>query len=815
VERFGNHDVQEKIVVDSELASMNENTPADTQQATSCKDYITEREASRDKRCLHAFRSFSEAGEIDSDHLEAALMLLGYMKPCKAWIEEAAIEASRHGILENRPYTRAPTLMSMNTNEEDDGSPHHRIKLETKAVSFLDCHDFSKFVKGYEKRHYARLRESFESSCLNDEGMLRIEDLEPILKELGMPPMPGAFVEIVEDAAKADLANACGCEAEFVVDALDCRQGGQNEVSYVDENHAPEFPEHVHFPLFARICDLCGRRAGMDRSHYETMSELFKRYCLSSGDPEASTQSSGDTRSVDWLDEEGLQRILNMDVSHCVQSEEDDDDTLSEIERNGGRFNLGEFLYAMRWRMEAGITRLRDAFSGVDATGLGVLRFECMPALFESLGFATASPTILQETARTAGVSREQLDFDGVWQLLKVFNRQCGLSLDDVEDAKNIFHRCDEDSSGGINGSELRYVFHKMGFPSTYEMLQEIKEEFDLDSSGELELRELMRLVARYREREMLSIRKTFNRICRETQLSSVSCSMASGFSAPRRGPRLSMNIVFRDLLREDSGLKADRIKLSDLRTVLHSLGYTPSKEQELALLRNLDYDVTELEFWQVAGLVEHFRSWAKDEFQQNCGFTEVQLDAIRTKFESYDTDNVGLIRHNKVASMLRDLHPDMVVDQSARDLGKMLLNIGGVNEKGYLDLPGYIRIMRHYQDRREYDRLQEESEVMTSLNFSRKDVIELRQIFKMFDTNTSGELEDQELAVMLKPILPGIGGMLLEDLRSLLSEVDKDGNRNLNFVEFMTFIRKLQEKDLHGINQKSKTISFELGSQS
>merc|ERR1719198_826533 len=113
-----------------------------------------------------------------------------------------------------------------------------------------------------------------------------------------------------------------------------------------------------------------------------------------------------------------------------------------------------------------------------------------------------------------------------------------------------------------------------------------------------------------------------------------------------------------------------------------------------------------------------------------------MQLKGLRAKFKDYDRDNLGHIKHSQVASLLEELYPDSRSSQTSRALVEELLKVGGVNDKGHLDFAGYIRIMRAFQDRKDYLQLEKETQAMKELNFSRHEVVELRQVFAMFDTD-------------------------------------------------------------------------------
>jgi len=214
---------------------------------------------------------------------------------------------------------------------------------------------------------------------------------------------------------------------------------------------------------------------------------------------------------------------------------------------------------------------------------------------------------------------------------------------------------------------------------------------------------------------------------------------------------------------------------------------------------------VSEVGIWKVMSLVEEFRVLAREEFQRNHGFTKMQLDGLREKFLNYDSEDLGFIKHSQVASLLTDLFADAAHSQESRLQLEELLKISGAGQKGNLDFPGFIRLMRVYQDRQDYTRLQQETETMESLKFSRFERIELRQVFCMFDADHSGDIDADELAVMVSIIVPGVTGERLKEVKDMLNEVDTNGNRALGFIEFLKIIRMLQDRNWQGFNQKAE----------
>lgn len=790
-------------------------------QDTLPKGYFAERQASCSTRAQNVWDRMSSIGEIVRDDLVAAVQLLGHVRPNEDWIQEAVVEAQGVEDQSNPFPIPESSADGEDGNASADASTGAQQAVQHSATwtrSYLDHTEFLAFAVAYESRHFGRIRKAFEQMGPNAAGLVSLDNVQATMEKLSdMSPMPGALHELVCEAIAGGIAEFCSCGEEFAFEILFCGKCGEKRPELLPEQmvaaHHGDHPESINLNIFAHVCDLCEPRAGLTHWGFTSLRALFQR-CGKAGS----------------VDAEGVKSVLALDHSNVIHDTKADKALVEELVITRDRLGFLDFLCEMRTARAPGVKQAREVFERFPSQQRALFErdrsqgFEMLSVLFANLGFHTASPDILQEIWEAEGMS-SRISFDDFWRLLQRFNKQCGLSSHTISNIRSIFQEFDEDKSGGISVSELRYVVRRMGYPATFERVQELQEEFDADGSGELEFDEVVRLIARYRECEVVSAQSAFRRLAAKKgkrvqelkeEFDSDGSSQLECDEEVKPGEAVTESGKLRgQYLRDDTvstenqvlgcESKMVSIAVTDIKMAIQMIGYLPSKEQEATLLSSVDAGVSEVGIWKVMSLVEEFRVLAREEFQRNHGFTKMQLDGLREKFLNYDSEDLGFIKHSQVASLLTDLFADAAHSQESRLQLEELLKISGAGQKGNLDFPGFIRLMRVYQDRQDYTRLQQETETMESLKFSRFERIELRQVFGMFDADHSGDIDADELAVMVSIIVPGVTGERLKEVKDMLNEVDTNGNRALGFIEFLKIIRMLQDRNWQGFNQKAE----------
>ncbi|OAF67187.1 hypothetical protein A3Q56_05090, partial [Intoshia linei] len=81
----------------------------------------------------------------------------------------------------------------------------------------------------------------------------------------------------------------------------------------------------------------------------------------------------------------------------------------------------------------------------------------------------------------------------------------------------------------------------------------------------------------------------------------------------------------------------------------------------------------------------------------------------------------------------------------------------------------------------------------MGSVNFTKDEIEEYREIFHIFDKDEDGKINIKEIGSILNSLGQGIGD---HDLHVTIRMVDEDGNGDVNFEEFLQLMSLIQKTD-------------------
>merc|ERR1711974_318950 len=104
--------------------------------------------------------------------------------------------------------------------------------------------------------------------------------------------------------------------------------------------------------------------------------------------------------------------------------------------------------------------------------------------------------------------------------------------------------------------------------------------------------------------------------------------------------------------------------------------------------------------------------------------------------------------------------------------------------------------------------------DAIVDTKYLRKEVADFRAIFQMFDTDHSGDMGFDEFQTLLSQIFPVktvCGAKMKKELEALLKDtpgVDEAGEGELDFPGFLRIMRRLQDENFAGINDKCHEIT-------
>merc|ERR1719171_737899 len=86
-----------------------------------------------------------------------------------------------------------------------------------------------------------------------------------------------------------------------------------------------------------------------------------------------------------------------------------------------------------------------------------------------------------------------------------------GFTKDEVAEFKEVYDHFDRDGSGEVSVLELGPILLELGYPTSIDLQQRYIAEVDVDGSGEMDIGELLKVLRKYRNRELMQTEQAFH----------------------------------------------------------------------------------------------------------------------------------------------------------------------------------------------------------------------------------------------------------------------------------------------------------------
>eukprot|EP00930_Biecheleria_cincta_P053663 TRINITY_DN3926_c0_g3_i1.p1 TRINITY_DN3926_c0_g3~~TRINITY_DN3926_c0_g3_i1.p1 ORF type:complete len:913 (-),score=190.66 TRINITY_DN3926_c0_g3_i1:266-3004(-) len=165
----------------------------------------------------------------------------------------------------------------------------------------------------------------------------------------------------------------------------------------------------------------------------------------------------------------------------------------------------------------------------------------------------------------------------------------------------------------------------------------------------------------------------------------------------------------------------------------------------------------------------------------------EEKSDAIQTLFNQYDKDNSGDLSTKEICAILIDLdfQPRSLSEQGAMS---QLIDEADADGSGQLNVQELLFLVQRISERMVQLRREEEYKSAKALNFTLGDINEFRRAFDSFDVSGDGYLSVSEVWSALSILRWKVNDA---KFARMMEEADEDGSGQLDFIEFLTLLRK------------------------
>merc|ERR1712151_612291 len=98
-------------------------------------------------------------------------------------------------------------------------------------------------------------------------------------------------------------------------------------------------------------------------------------------------------------------------------------------------------------------------------------------------------------------------------------------------------------------------------------------------------------------------------------------------------------------------------------------------------------------------------------------------------------------------------------------------------------------------------EKMEKERKAVLAAHFSKAELKEFRQVFRMYDVDKNGTFDFDELQQMIAVLVPhATGHKATKQLMSMMMEMDEDNSHSLDFPEFLILMKKILSENWQNI---------------
>jgi len=337
----------------------------------------------------------------------------------------------------------------------------------------------------------------------------------------------------------------------------------------------------------------------------------------------------------------------------------------------------------------------------------------------------------------------------------------------------------DETDSCEIDKLDVGKALRWLGYDSSFQVMQHLIREVDVDESGKLGIVEFKKLVRMYREREL----------------------------------RQMPNSLFKLGVLGKRHMENQHLKLNEdhVRLALGALGC--SKREVEVEFRDTPMPMDGYDIHTTIAAAMRCRDRMRRFYRENLGFGPEEVKKFQAMFQQFDKDDSGTVDSSELQILFERMLPGMATSKMFRPKLLEILSRAGIGVDGdknsTVEFSKFLRLVREFHDLSEQERLSlEEGTILKSL-FSSAEVKAFREIFIFLDEDGRDCLSFDQVKEMIAGVAP-LGDKLIGRLRTMWpGKASDDSQRGdlgtIDFPEFLNLMKQLLDVNFGGIKDKTQ----------
>lgn len=467
--------------------------------------------------------------------------------------------------------------------------------------------------------------------------------------------------------------------------------------------------------------------------------------------------------------------------------------TLSEIRQiaaeidqdSNGEFSFQELLKLVRRVRDAERDKLVHVFQTYGSDPTYCPTAELGRALCD-LGYIVQEETIQEVVGEVStGKGKPGLDMPEFVAFLRRYRQTEGFTRAEREDLEGVFQRESKGENGGLRTLDVGRVLRWSGFTRTVQQVQNLVAWIDFDCSGELEFDEFLKLVRRMYQDEARARHDTF-RALENTAVHRIPTASLTAAIVMLHGVEPDPERVQESLNRVAAKApKAPRGRLSKFAQLASGMAKAESPNS--------------LSLQDFEAFFHHYRQLLLEEMHANAGYSPMEVEKLRSTFNSYDKDGGGTLQRGELLKMISEYFPDATKSKAGQRDIQMALAEVDADGNGELNFNEFLLLMRKCDDARDAADLKLELDVVKECSMASEEVEGFRQIFSEH-IDWKGELSLDTLIILLGKVVE-ISAEATEELARMVREVHPQGRDVARFPQFLQLIRNLTRDNYRHVN--------------